>query len=231
MKRSIALLVAGSLTAIVGLVFSVSALAAFMPATQPIQNDSVPPVEIIENQQVTLPQTEPVDTAATAQTLIQQTEASFQEQETSLRAEVTQRQQTITELDGAMQATTAQLNTQIEEFQTQIDQKAGNIQAAQANVVALQQAIQNDDAVYQNELAKMTAAENQLRQELEAASGQLNVAYQELTRRQALAQQAAIRATEFQSSSGGGHSSGGHDDHHEHEDDDHGEHEGHDDDD
>jgi len=225
MKRSIALIVAGGLTAIVALVFSVSTISALVPSRQPVQNNPLPPAEIIESEQFSPPQAEPVDTAATAQILYQQVETSLQAQETSLRAEVTQRQQTITELDDTTQAQVTRLNAQIVELQAQIDQKAANIQAAQANMIALQQAIQDDDATYQNELAKMVNAENQLRQELETASGQLNVAYQQLTQRQAIAQQAAIQAAEAQRG-GGGSSDGNHNEDREH-DDDHG---GHDDD-
>ncbi len=239
MKRSIALLISGGLTAMVALIGMAMLFVAFRPVEQPAQSTETP---VVVNQ----PQSY-VDVVGTTQATNQEMEATFQAREGVLTQGIADRQQTLTELDTTSQAHINELNAHIIELQSHIEQRNTNLQTVQANIEVLQQAVQSDDTTYQNELNTMIAAENQLTQELATATGQLEVAYQEITRQQQLAaQQAAAQQLAAQqaaaqqaaaAAANNNRSSGHHDDDHDddgghdHDDDDDDDDDDHDDDD
>ncbi len=232
MKRSLGLITAGGFTTIVALVIFFLTLSTLVYPAQSNQAETPPTVESVVNQQVDGSQVEQINVAATAQAANQQIEGVIQEREATLKAEIAQRRQALTELDRDSSAKITDMEAARVQLQAQMDQATGNIQSTQANINALQQAIQDDDTAYQNQLVAMTNAEDQLRLELEKTTSQLNVAYNELTQRQALAQQAAARqaaaAAAAQHSAGrydddddGGHHEDHNDDHDDDDDDDH----------
>jgi transcriptional regulator of acetoin/glycerol metabolism len=234
MKRSASLILAGGLTALIGITIFVLGFSAVIT---PIQAgaDNLMGVDVAIPTQIQLPQ---VDVEATAQAIQyqnRQTESQtlMQEREAALQAQIEHSQQAIGELDSVSQAQLAKMRAELVELKAQIDQVTASNQATQAHVEQLQQTIQNDDAVYQNQLATLQAnlsqAENQIKQETETVYAQLQAAYDQIAQRQAAAAQAAAAQAAASSGSGGGGSHDDDDDDHEdndrdgddHEDDDH----------
>lgn len=230
MKRSASLILAGGLTALIGITIFVLGFSAVIT---PIQAgaDNLMGVDVAIPTQIQLPQ---VDVEATAQAIQYQnrqteSQALMQEREAALQAQIEHSQQAIGELDSVSQAQLAKMRAELVELKAQIDQVTASNQATQAHVEQLQQTIQNDDAVYQNQLATLQAnlsqAENQIKQETETVYAQLQAAYDQIAQRQAAAAQAA--AAQAANSGSGGDRGGSHDDDdddhkdHDHEGDDH----------
>lgn len=224
MKRSVSLILAGGLTALIGVTIFVLGFSAVIT---PIQAgaDNLMGVDVaIPTLQ--LPQ---VDVEATAQAIQYQnrqieSQALMQEREAALQAQIEHSQQAIGELDSVSQAQLAKMRAELVELKAQIDQVTANNQATQAHIEQLQQTIQNDDAVYQNQLAtlqaNLTQAENQIKQETETVYAQLQAVYDQIAQRQAAAAQAAA-AQAANNGSGGGGGGSHNDDGDDHEDDDH----------
>lgn len=226
MKRSFALISAGSITTIVAvfvLITVLSTMAAPTAADQQVVAPSPAPVS------------EPVQVAQPANVVPQEDfntefEAAAKERERLLQEQIAQLQQALTELDSSSQAQIAGMEQQTIDIQGQSDQVVSNIEALQNHAGALQQAIQADSNTFQVEMDKMTNAETQMRQQIEALNTQLASAYNQITQQQALAAAAAEAA---QYNSGGGHGNNDHGDRHgdNHDDDHDDDHDDHDDDD
>lgn len=206
MKRTFALLIAGSLTMIVAVALVTATLSSL---THPAE---------ASNQATSsgLPESTAVIIQAPPQNQIdaERFEIALQERDSAWQTQIAQRQTSLAELDRTATDQINQLQAQLLDLQARIEQTSANLPELQANAAALQQAIQRDDGIYQAELARLAETEAQLRQQLEAATAQLSAAYQELAQRQTAAAAAA----------GGGGNNGDH-----HDDDDH--YGGHDDDD
>jgi chromosome segregation ATPase len=211
MKRSIALIISGCLTALVG-----TAVFLLMAVNQAHVDNT----DVAETNQVVVPEA----------TTYQQQQESFgqaiQEREAMLQTQIQQRQTTLTQLDSDSQAEINRLQAELIGLQNQIEQTTQDIQSAESNMATLQRTIQQDDLTYQNEVTIMTNAETELQIELKNTINQLNAAYAELATRQS--------NPSLWASSGGssGSSSNNDDDRHEsYDDDDDDRHESHDDDD
>jgi hypothetical protein len=218
MKRYLALTLAAGLTTMVGLVVFIALLSAFVSPTEAGQAVMIPTDQAAVSQDRVDLQAWQVEVEATAQAANQKLEATVQARELALQAQVDQRRQALAELDRNSQAQIRQLEAQWVELQAQADQAKAAIPAIQEQLGALQQAMQNDEATYQQELAAMAGAESQLRLQLESAYAELDAAYQALAQRQAIAAAAP-------GGSGDSHDDDDDGEHHEREDDDD-EHEG-----
>ncbi len=178
MKRSIGLILAGGLTALVVIIIFVLGFAAIIPPSQAGANQAAA-----------------VDVAATAQAIQhqnQQTESQsiLQEREAALQAQIQQSQQAIGELDSVSQAQLAKMRAELVDLTAQIEQVRANNQGTQAHIEQIQQTIQNDDVAYQNQVTtlqtNLSQTENQMKQEMETATAQLQAAYDQLAQRQAV---------------------------------------------
>ena len=105
MKRNLTLIIAGSLTAIVGIAVVVLTLSAI---TRPESANAEQPVQNL------LPSTDQVDVQGMAQAIQVENrqaeiEAVYQKREAALQAQIDQAQQALTELDQNAQAQLSQL--------------------------------------------------------------------------------------------------------------------------
>ncbi len=225
MKRTLTLIIAGSLTAVVGITVVVLTLSAI---TSPTPASAEQPVQSL------IPSTDQVDVEAMAQAIQlekrqAELETVFGAREAALQTQIAQAQQALTELDQTGQAQLTRLQAQLSDLQAQIEQSTASIQSTQNHAGELQQAIQTDAAAYENELASvqadMTQLEQQFQQQIEVATAQLLMAYNEIAARQAL----VAAAVQSGDSGGGGdrhedRDDDDHDDDHDDRDDDHDDH-------
>lgn len=183
MKHSAGLLLASGLTTVVVIIVTVLGLFLLSSPTQANQW----PLSFGVNQ---------VNIEATAQAIQflnqkTETEAVAQQGETSLLAQVTEREQVLHELDRGYQAQIADLNARLVDMQAQLNQAATNVEVLQSRAVQLQQAIQQDDATYQDQLVtiqrELAGAEKQVQSQLATTNVQLQEAYNALAQRQAAA--------------------------------------------
>lgn len=222
MKRNFALIIASGLTTIVAVIILAVLAFNLVPVTE--AGPAPLPAE------VTTAASNPVEAwQAEVESTNQQLETVFLEREQAWQTRIAQQQEALTLLDNSSRDQIAQLGAQLNELQAQIEGTNANLGALQSHAASLQQAIQADNTTYQNELTAITNAQEQLRQQVDGATAQLEATYQALAQRQA-----AVAAASQGSSGGGGHDDDdGDDDHEDHEDDDddHEEHEDHEDDD
>lgn len=224
MKRYLALIIAGGLTTLAAVVVLTAILTSLSPTLTATAAGAEVPAEAIPSGQTELENWQ-AEVEANTQAVNQQIETTFQEREAAWQTRITQQKENLNQLDSSSQAQLLQLEVQFKDFQAQIEQTGANLADLQNHAAALQQAIQDDNTTYQNQLAAITTAEAQLRQEVDNAYAQLNAAYEALAQRQA----AAASGQGGGSGGGGSHDDDGHKDHggddddheeHEHEDDD-----------
>lgn len=226
MKRSFALIAAGGITTTLAVFVLIAVLSTMAVPTAADQSVAAPvsePTQIVQ----------PADFAP-QENFNAEFEATVKEREQLLQGQIAQLQQALVEIDTTSQAQVAGLEQQIVGIQGQSEQVVSSIESLQGHAGSLQQAIQADGNTFQIEMDKMTNAEAQMRQQIDALNTQLTSAYNQITQQQALAAAAAQAAaiqnsgrgsgddSHSSSGGGGGHDDdGGHDDHDDDHDDDH----------
>jgi SMC interacting uncharacterized protein involved in chromosome segregation len=179
MTRILALIGSGSLTIII--TTFVLALI-FAPSFRANQTNLTSDTFAAESSSPAQPQQ--AEFVATAQTLNQTIETTINERERLLKDQITQRQTAMAGLDQTSQAEINALQAKLLELQAQIEQKQANIPAIQTYLSDLQKVIEADTTAYENQLSSMSSTETQLRQELEAATAELNTFYSQLAQQQ-----------------------------------------------
>lgn len=132
------------------------------------------------------PAVDPVGTAQAIQTRHRQDqlEAAGQAQKSTWEAEITRLEKTLAESNRGAQIQISQLEAQLITLKAQIKQTEAESQVRQGQIVDLQQAIQAERTQYEEKLAslesQMSQVEEQLQNQLEAASTDLQSAYEQL---------------------------------------------------
>ena len=182
MNRKHAMLVAGFLT-------SLLIVAVFALTNSTLSRTPSASAEMIDQPDLAASVASPSDNTQAGQ---QNVESRLAEREATLQERVAQGQAALDALDESARPRIEELQNELTSMEDQLGLKQQDIEALQADLVALQQAIENDDLAYQEQLAaiqaRIASTDQQMLQQINDTVAQLQGAYAEIAARQTASQ-------------------------------------------